>query len=186
MAGGGALVGPTDVATDRGPDSLLPPEDEKGYLLATLKGYFPDFPERFDRTLVGARPILGGAGPEKLLSREFEVYDHALRDGVPGFLTVAGGKMSDFRLMAEAAADAVCGLLGHPAAVLTRRIALDGAAVKDVPNDPRPPAGLKRFLRAHPRLRELHAWAHLAGGFLRHSVRRSRLSTLEDFRRHYG
>lgn len=180
------LVGPTDVATEQGPDDLRPTAEEEGYLASTVRGYLPDFPARWDKTLVGARPILGRGGPEKLLSREFEVFDHA-RDGAAGFLTVAGGKMSDFRLMAEAASDAVCRRLGRPAVCTTRRVDLAGRAVESVPNEPLPPAFLKKFLRGHPRLRELHAWAHLALGFVRHAASRfRRLSSAEDFRRHYS
>jgi glycerol-3-phosphate dehydrogenase len=179
------LVGPTDVATDRGPDALLPTEEEKAYLFSTVKGYLADFPARHDRALVGARPILGRAGPEKLLSREFELFNHAAQDAA-GFLTLAGGKMSDFRLMAETAADAVCGLLGRYIPCLTHRVDLEGRMLPDVRERALPPGGLKAFLRAHPRLREAHAWGHLALGYVRHVVRNPRQATAEDFARHYA
>ncbi len=179
------LVGPTDEETDRGPDNLRTTDEEKKYLLRTVRGYFSDFPERFDRTLVGARPILAQAGSEKLLSREFEIFDHSAK-GAPGFLTAAGGKMSDFRLMAETASNRAAGLLGISAPCRTHRISLDGQPLERVPDDPRPPDALKKFLRAHPRLREIHAMAYLGAGFLRHWTRPHRRATFDDFRKHYG
>src|SRR4029453_13611281 len=40
------------------------------------------------------------------------LLDHAERDGVEGFITITGGKTTTYRLMAEAAVDAVCARLG--------------------------------------------------------------------------
>ena len=45
-------------------------------------------------------------------SRDFTVIDHAARDRMEGLLSVVGGKLTTFRLMAEKAADAVCAQLG--------------------------------------------------------------------------
>jgi glycerol-3-phosphate dehydrogenase len=182
---GTTLVGPTDVATDRSPDDLRPTEEEKRYLLSSVRRYFPAFPDRYDRTLVGARPILGQAASEKLLSREFEVFDHGL-EGAPGFLTVAGGKMSDFRLMGEAVGNAVTRLLGRSSPCLSHRILPDGSPLPSLPEDPRPSPFLKRFLRRHPRLREAHALAYLGGGLLRHALHPRREASLEEFLRHYA
>ena len=46
------------------------------------------------------------------VSRTHALLDHAQRDGVEGFVTITGGKTTTFRLMAEAAVDAVCTHLG--------------------------------------------------------------------------
>jgi len=42
------------------------------------------------------------------LSRTFKCFDHAVTDGVEGFVTITGGKATTLRAMAEAAADVVC------------------------------------------------------------------------------
>ncbi|MEQ1919256.1 MAG: hypothetical protein ABL955_08665, partial [Elusimicrobiota bacterium] len=140
-------------------------------------------------TIVGSRPILGQPGAEKLLSRDFEVFDHEERDGVPGFLTIGGGKMSDYRVMAEAAVDAACRKIGSSAEGRTHLLTLDGKPVGDIPDWPRPAAGLKNFLRTKPLLRELHALSYLGGGMAAHLARRAAgLTPIGDeaeFRRRY-
>src|SRR4029077_15250418 len=46
------------------------------------------------------------------MSRGFTLLDHREREGVGGFLPIAGGKLPTFRLMAEVTVDAVCEHLG--------------------------------------------------------------------------
>lgn len=46
------------------------------------------------------------------VSRRFAVIDHTERDGLRGFVTVVGGKLTTCRLMAEQAVDVVCRQLG--------------------------------------------------------------------------
>jgi glycerol-3-phosphate dehydrogenase len=171
-ADGSTLVGPTDTPTPEGPDALSASAEDKRYLLASVRAYFPDFPDSFDGVSVGARPILGQAGSEKYLSREFEIIDHGARDGVPGLVTAAGGKMSDFRLMAEAAVDATARLLGMSALSRTAHETLAGEPLDAAPDRRPPGALLKNFLRRHPRWREAHAWAYLVGGYARHWARK--------------
>lgn len=186
---GGTLVGPTDLAGPRDPEDASAEEEEVRYLLASVRRYLPDFPGDYERTVTGLRPILGQAGSEKLLSREYEILDHE-DAGAPGFLTAAGGKMSDFRLMAKDAVDLACAKLGVEAECRSHRVTLAGEPVTMIPDFPRPWRGLKRFLRRHPRLRELHALAYLAGGFLKHLAGRllkgARETGASGFREHYG
>jgi glycerol-3-phosphate dehydrogenase len=155
-----------------------------------VKRYFKDWPDQPDSTIVGARPILGQPGAEKLLSRDFEVFDHETRDGISGLLTIGGGKMSDYRVMAEAAVDAACRKLGSAARGTTQTVTLDGRPVGDIPDFSPPSRGLKNFLKTKPRLRELHALGHLGAAFALHTARRAAgLCPVEDeeaFRRRYG
>ncbi|WP_135821558.1 FAD-dependent oxidoreductase [Halostella litorea] len=76
-----------------------------------------------ERTWWGVRPLYGPDEDERPggrgISRGFFVLDHADRDGVPGFTTVVGGKLTTHREMAEAVADRVCGRLGVDAACRT-------------------------------------------------------------------
>lgn len=186
---GGTLVGPTDLPHAGGPDDLRADAAELEYLHASAQAYFKDFPKTWSRTTVGARPILGQAGSEKLLSREYEVFDHA-GQGAEGLITLGGGKMSDFRLMAKDAVDLACLKLGRNIPCRTHQVTLAGGPAEPRPEFSRPHAGLKRFLRGHPRIRELHALAYLGAGLARHSLRalggNLPLSTAADFRRHYG
>jgi glycerol-3-phosphate dehydrogenase len=54
------------------------------------------------------------------------VIDHA-DEGADGFITIAGGKLSMYRLMAEETSDAVCGKLGHQAPCTTATLPLPGS-----------------------------------------------------------
>jgi len=186
----GTWVGPTDLPGPADPDETRTTEDETRYLLDSVRRYFADWPAAPDATIVGARPILGQPGAEKLLSRDFEVFDHEARDGVPGLLTIGGGKMSDYRVMAEAAVDAACRKLGVDARATTQTLTLDGRPVGAIPDWTPPSRALKDFLKTRPRLRELHALAHLGGAFAAHLARRAAgLCPAEDeaaFRRRYA
>lgn len=59
------------------------------------------------------RPLIAsGGGSERELSRTFQCFDHAERDGIEGFTTIAGGKLITARAMAEKISDVVCQKLG--------------------------------------------------------------------------
>lgn len=182
---GKTLVGPTDLAGDQDPDRLQTTGEEIRYLLDSCRRYFPGFPTQFDGTTVGVRPILGQRGPEKLLSRGFRVVDHGREGGPARLMTVAGGKMSDFRLMGEEAADAACRWTGTRGPSQTAAIALDGQRVSETPAGRPPSAKLKSFLDVHPRVRELHALAYLGLAFSRHLVSTTHESTVENVLAHY-
>lgn len=59
----------------------------------------------------GVRPLYDAGATGRAATRSFQVFDHA-EDGRPGMTTVTGGKLTTYRLMAEAVADSVCGRLG--------------------------------------------------------------------------
>jgi glycerol-3-phosphate dehydrogenase len=66
---------------------------------------------------VGARPLFQDKkdtdGSTRDITRAHTLLDHVQRDGVAGFVTITGGKLTTFRLMAEEAVDAVCRQLGE-------------------------------------------------------------------------
>lgn len=97
-----------DLMIDEG-ESMLP-------ALATM---------RYIRAYAGVRPLLGSPGKtrDQDVSRGFAIVDHQL-DGVDNFLSVTGGKLTTYRLMAGKAADLVCDRLGISAPCLTRTEAL--------------------------------------------------------------
>ncbi|QLD84466.1 FAD-dependent oxidoreductase [Natronomonas halophila] len=65
-----------------------------------------------NRVYWGVRPLYGGAdGHGRDASRGFQIFVGA-EDGRPGMTTVTGGKLTTYRLMAEAVADTVCESLG--------------------------------------------------------------------------
>ena len=125
---GFTLLGTTDDDFYGDLDSVDVLEDEVDYLLQAFERVFPSIREyRPVRTTAGVRPTLyKWRRYEDELSREYEVIDHALQ-GVEGFVTIAGGKLSMYRLMAEETSDAVCRKLGHQARSTTATTPLPGS-----------------------------------------------------------
>ncbi|HZV53056.1 MAG TPA: anaerobic glycerol-3-phosphate dehydrogenase subunit GlpA [Candidatus Dormibacteraeota bacterium] len=81
------------------------------------------------RVYAGARPLYDpGAdrAASRALTRAHTVIDHA-RDGVEGFVSVVGGKLTTYRLMAEDAADLACRKLGVEAPCRTATEPLPGS-----------------------------------------------------------
>jgi len=102
-------------------------EDEVKYLLDGVRRIFPSVDRhRIIDTTVGCRPTLYDDGKyESDLSRDHEIYDHA-DEGIPHFLSMGGGKLAAYRLMAEEAVDLVCEQLGIDAECRTHLEPLPG------------------------------------------------------------
>jgi glycerol-3-phosphate dehydrogenase len=124
---GFTLLGTTDDDFYGDLDSVDVMQDEVEYLLQGIERVFPSIRSyRPVRTTTGVRPTLfKWRRYEDELSRRYEVIDHA-KEGVEGFVTIAGGKLSMYRLMAEQTSDAVCRKLGHQAASTTATTPLPG------------------------------------------------------------
>lgn len=124
---GFTLLGTTDDDFYGDLDSVDVLQDEVEYLLQGIERVFPSIRQyRPARTTTGVRPTLHKwRRYEDELSRRYEVIDHASQ-GVDGFVTIAGGKLSMYRLMAEQTSDVVCRKLGHQAACTTATRPLPG------------------------------------------------------------
>jgi glycerol-3-phosphate dehydrogenase len=109
-----AVIGTTSVpAEDPNETGVQAWEVQK--LLEEGEKMVPGFSQaRALRAWAGVRPLYeeGGAALGREAKRTFAVLDHASRDGVAGLVTVVGGKLTTYRLMAERAADIVCHDLG--------------------------------------------------------------------------
>lgn len=69
---------------------------------------------RILRAYAGVRPLVASDDDPsgRSISRGIVCLDHAKRDGLEGFVTITGGKLMTYRLMAEWATDMVCRKLG--------------------------------------------------------------------------
>jgi glycerol-3-phosphate dehydrogenase len=125
--GGFTLLGTTDDDFYGDLDSVDVLEDEVDYLLQAFERVFPSIRSyRPVRATTGVRPTLyRWRRYEDQLSRGYEVIDHA-GEGVEGFVTITGGKLSMYRLMAEETSDVVCHKLGHQATCTTATTPLPG------------------------------------------------------------
>lgn len=84
---------------------------------------------RLLRAYSGVRPLVASDDDPsgRNVSRGIVLLDHAKRDGLEGFITITGGKLMTYRLMAEMATDAVCQKLNHSARCITATTPLPGS-----------------------------------------------------------
>ncbi|PQL91958.1 anaerobic glycerol-3-phosphate dehydrogenase subunit A [Apibacter adventoris] len=70
---------------------------------------------RILRGYAGVRPLVASDDDPsgRNVSRGIVLLDHATRDGLEGFITITGGKLMTYRLMAEWATDLVCKKLNN-------------------------------------------------------------------------
>ncbi|MBI0508289.1 anaerobic glycerol-3-phosphate dehydrogenase subunit A, partial [Dickeya dianthicola] len=88
---------------------------------------------RILRAYAGVRPLVASDNDPsgRSVSRGIVLLDHASRDGLEGFVTITGGKLMTYRLMAEWVTDKVCEKLGHRADCATASRPLPGSEVSD-------------------------------------------------------
>ncbi|MDP2344552.1 MAG: glycerol-3-phosphate dehydrogenase/oxidase [Deltaproteobacteria bacterium] len=124
----GSIVGTTDDDYYGDLDNPRATEDEVKYILQAARVVFPAIDKyRMSRTYVGIRPTLWAwAKNEDRLSREHEFYDHAPQ-GVPGLISVAGGKLASYRQLAEEVTAEIARRVGNSAACTTHSAPLPGA-----------------------------------------------------------
>lgn len=84
---------------------------------------------RILRAYAGVRPLVASDNDPsgRNVSRGIVLLDHAERDGMDGFITITGGKLMTYRLMAEWATDAVCRKLGNTEPCVTAEQPLPGS-----------------------------------------------------------
>ena len=83
---------------------------------------------RILRAYAGVRPLVAlGDSTGRNISRGIVLMDHADSDGLPGLVTITGGKLMTYRLMAEKATDAVAKHLGNTIPCCTAEVPLPGA-----------------------------------------------------------
>jgi glycerol-3-phosphate dehydrogenase len=158
------LLGTTDTFTSAGPDTLRVEDEDISYLLEGHNHYLEPALHRGElcSSFVGLRPLIRSRpGRPSALSREFRLFT-----GPAGLLSVAGGKYTTYRHMAEVITDAIMAQLGRATRTRTRHYLLDGT--------PRQPwASFQRHvvsqLRDQFRIDE-EAARHLVDRYGRHAV----------------
>jgi len=119
-----AVVGTTDTPVSEASLEPRPLSEEIDFILETASGYLSQQPERSDilSVFAGIRPLVkaGDAGNTSALSRE-----HTIQISKSGLLTIAGGKWTTYRRMAEDCvnhAATLAGLDDRPCATRELRI----------------------------------------------------------------
>lgn len=123
-----AVLGTTDVPV-ADPRQLTIEPWEVDLLLAEGEVLIPGLSShRALRAWAGIRPLYRPqlAGDKtRVLPRAHVILDHGERDGVDGLVSVIGGKLTTFRLMAQQTMDIVCGRLKVEAACRTAETPLE-------------------------------------------------------------
>ena len=85
---------------------------------------------RFIRAYAGVRPLFvsGEKGDDRAISRGFVLIDHGKRDGIQNLITITGGKLVTYRLMAEKTCDLICQKMGRDVSCSTHLNPLPGAS----------------------------------------------------------
>lgn len=109
------LIGPTADDYFGDPDNLEITKTEIELILESLSRLMPSLREnRIIRAMTGLRPLLYKWGkPAPKVPRIFKVFDHEKTEGITGFISVVGGNMTIYRLMAEKTVDLIMEKFGR-------------------------------------------------------------------------
>lgn len=136
------ILGTTSTPAER-PDDFIPVTEEVLAMLEAGRDLFEDLPNyRILRAYTGTRPLYS-ADPQaegRAVSRNFVILDHS-QQGLIGFVSIVGGKLTTYRLMAEKLSDFVCKKMAVNAACRT--------AAEPIIDDPSPEL-MQRAKRVFP------------------------------------
>ncbi len=92
---------------------------------------------RLIRAYAGIRPLFQSEekGQDREISRGFTLIDHGKRDGLKNFITITGGKLVTYRLMAEKTSDLICQKMGIDTPCSTHFKPLPGVSEPSKLND---------------------------------------------------
>jgi glycerol-3-phosphate dehydrogenase len=113
-AGTVSIFGTTSKRIDS-PDQCRPTTAEIDGMIVDGMAMVPKLADtRYIRAYAGVRPLVrsGNGADDRAVSRGYSLLDHEA-DGLDNFITITGGKLTTYRLMAEKTADIVCRRLGN-------------------------------------------------------------------------
>jgi glycerol-3-phosphate dehydrogenase len=116
-------------------DNMFVTPDEVDVLLQEGEKLAPSLAStRILRAYAGVRPLVATDDDPsgRNISRGIVLLDHETRDGVKGFISITGGKLMTYRLMAEWAADLVCKKLGVQQSCITMNTPLPGSERENI------------------------------------------------------
>lgn len=111
------IFGTTGINVDDPEDTSLDRQEMEGMLAHGFPVVPSIYDMRFIRAFSGSRPLYQESADTsdssgRNVSRGMALLDHSTRDGLDNFVTITGGKLTTFRLMAEKTVDLVCEKLG--------------------------------------------------------------------------
>jgi glycerol-3-phosphate dehydrogenase len=124
-----ALIGTTDTDYRGDLDNIYAEAEDVTYLLREVERVFPTLHmEDILYATAGLRALVGSGGEKASnVSRQHRLIDHERSDGVTGFISLLGGKLTGYRAIAEQAVNLVCQKLGVRMSCETAEVPLPGA-----------------------------------------------------------
>ncbi len=126
---GYSWIGTTDTDFEGDPATVRATQEEIDYLIDSSRQFFPDL--RGEQVLwsnAGVRALVRKPGSESSVSRLHKIVDGA-RMGAQSLVSIAGGKITGYRAIAEEAVDMVCAKLGNGTPCATAQTRLPGAGL---------------------------------------------------------
>lgn len=135
-----SLIGTTSRKIDYSEiDTAEVTDEEIASLLQGAERLVPNVSQtRILRTYCGVRPLISlkkGETDGRAISRGIVLVDHEKRDGLAGMISIVGGKLMTYRLMAEKATDLICRKLARPETCQTHRLPLPGSEKQSSPRE---------------------------------------------------
>ncbi|CAA9256404.1 MAG: Glycerol-3-phosphate dehydrogenase [uncultured Chloroflexi bacterium] len=128
---GCSLVGTTDTDYHGDPADAAADQEDVTYLSTEARRAFPQAPfDQVHYTWAGVRALGRVEGvQEGKVSRKHKLLDHEAREGVPGIVSVVGGKITAYRGIAEEVGDLVSTKLGRTTRGYTDRRPFPGGTL---------------------------------------------------------
>jgi glycerol-3-phosphate dehydrogenase len=124
-----SLIGTTDTDYTGDLDAVGAESSDVSYLLKEVRHIFPDVQsDDIFYTSAGLRALARSSSRRSSdVSRSHKLVDHEREDGIGGFISVVGGKITAYRAVAEQTVDLVCQKLASKAPCITAEAPLPGA-----------------------------------------------------------
>jgi len=125
-----SILGTTSIRLEEVENFEVTPH-EVSLLIQETSKMIPAIQEtRFIRAYAGIRPLFQSEekGDDRAISRGFVLIDHEKRDGIKNLITITGGKLVTYRLMAEKTSDLLCEKMGMNVSCSTHLKPLPGAS----------------------------------------------------------
>ncbi len=116
-------------------DNMYVTPDEVDVLLKEGEKLAPSLAStRILRAYAGVRPLVATDDDPsgRNISRGIVLLDHETRDGIKGFISITGGKLMTYRLMAEWATDLICKKLDVAQSCVTMNTPLPGSEHENI------------------------------------------------------
>jgi glycerol-3-phosphate dehydrogenase len=124
---GYSWIGTTDTDFSDDPGQARATTADVDYTFESVRQFLPaiDYDQIFFSN-AGVRALVMEEGSESSVSRMHRIANGA-QEGIPGLISVLGGKLTGYRAIAEEATDAVCQILGTRQSCRTADLPLPGA-----------------------------------------------------------